>query len=226
MNWSTYKFHCSSLGALLTEPRSGPGLSETCKAELLDIWIRETYGRRKDDNNKYIEKGNMVEEYSMTLYSRVTKKFLTKNDEFFSNDWICGTPDIITKESVIDLKSCWSIHTFYTNLIKPLNKDYIYQINGYKELLGLSTGLLVYCLVNTPDVIIEQEKSRLRYKMGIIDPEASEVYLKAAEQIDRNNIFDDIPIEKRYLEFTVPTVDMTKRNDRLTQCREFLTALQ
>ena len=225
MDWSNYKFHCSSLGALLTEPRSGPGLSETCKAHLLECWIKETYGREKDDTNKYVEKGNMVEEDSITLYSRVSRKLFNKNSETFENDFIVGTPDIITKDSVIDIKSSWTIYTFFTNIHKPLNKDYVWQINGYMALLGLNAGWLVYCLVNTPEVIVEQEKSRLRYKMGIIDPEANETYVQAAANIDLNSNFDDIPIDKRFMGFKVPEMDMKKAYKRVKECREFLTAL-
>jgi hypothetical protein len=223
--FDNYLFHCSSIGEIMTEPRSGKGLSETCKAHLLQCWIGETYGRFKGDTNKYIEKGNMVEEDSITLYSRVAKKLFTKNNETFSNEFITGTPDIIHDSHVVDIKSCWDMFTFFANLHKPLNKDYLYQLNGYWDLLQARSASLVYVLVNTPDVILEQEKSRLRYKMGLIDPESNPVYLHAVAEIDKNGLFDDVPIEKRWIELEVPKLEIAKVYDRVKDCREFLNAL-
>lgn len=220
-----YKFHCSSIGELMTNPRSGTGLSETCKKELLKIWIQRTTGRTRPDMNKYIEKGNMVEEDSITLYSRVTGKLYTKNQETFSNDFIIGIPDIIKDGAVKDIKSCWDCYTFYGNFVTPLNKDYIWQVNGYQDLLHLDSGAIVYVLVNTPDIILEQEKSRLRYKMGLIDPEANGVYNMAVAEIDKNGIFDDIDIQERWIEFEVPKMDMSEVYGRVPIWRGFLNNL-
>lgn len=191
----------------------------------MECWINLKYGRYKGIENKYIEKGNLVEEDSITLYSRVCKKMFVKNDEYFGNEFIVGTPDIIDGKTVIDIKSCWSIHTFFSVLHKPMDKDYLWQINGYKAIIPCDHGKLVYTLVNTPDVLVEQEKSKLRYKMGLIDPEANEVYMKAAENIDKNSYFDDIPIEERYIEFAVPEMNIQEVYERVTECREFLNKL-
>lgn len=224
--FDNYKFHCSSIGSLMTEARTkGDLFGETCKAHMLECWIEETYGRTKDLTNQYVEKGNLVEEDSMTLYSRVTKRFYTKNLQQFENEFICGTPDIINNREVIDLKSSWSIHTFYGCVHKAMNKDYLWQINGYMDLIPCDTGKLVYVLVNTPDVIVEQEKSKLRYKMGLIDPESNGVYQMAASQIEKNNNFDDIPISSRYMEFDVARMDMSKVYDKIKACRIFMNEL-
>lgn len=221
-----YKFHCSSLGKIMTEPRSGPGLSETCKEHLMECWITEVYGRKQELDNKYIEKGLTQEADGITLYSRVTKTFYKKNEEVFENDFIIGTPDIIHENIVRDIKCSWSIFTFFETIHKPMNKVYKYQINGYWDLIpGCEGGRLVYTLVNNPDVLIEQAKSRLRFKLGIIDPDIDPTYLEACEMIDKNSIFDDIPIEKRWIEFEVPKIDMCPVYDRVEECREFLNKL-
>lgn len=225
-NFDNYLFHCSSIGKIMTNPRSGPGLSETCKEHLLSIWIEQTWGRRKDFQNKYIEKGNMVEEDSLTLYSRATKTFYKKNQETFKNEFLIGTPDIIHNGSIKDIKSSWSIHTFYDNFHEGINKGYDYQINGYMAIVpDITEGALVYCLVNTPHVLIEQEKSKLRYKLGVIDADISPEYLEACEQIDKNSIFDDIPIDKRYIEFEISKRDMQPVYTRVKECRNFLNSL-
>lgn len=227
MNFDNYKFHCSSLGALCTDPRSGSGLSETTKGELLDIWICEYWGRTKPDTNKYIEKGLSAEEDGITLYSSVTNTFYAKNIETFENEFIIGTPDIIQDSIVRDIKCSWSMHTFYSNFKKPINKAYKLQINGYWDLIpGCLGGKLVYVLINTPDTLIEQEKSKLRYKMGLIDYDSNGIYKMAEAEIEKNSIFDDMPDDKRWIEFEIPKIDMQAEvYDRVPAWRKFLNDL-
>jgi len=222
-NW---KCHCSSIGKILTEPRSGPGLSETCKAHLLEAWIYETYGRTNEIESKYLTKGTMTEEDGITLYALATKTMYKKNTQVFENEFLIGTPDIITNGQIADIKSSWSIHTFFANFHKPINKDYVAQITGYMQIVPeIKSGKLVYVLVNTPDVLIEQEKSKLKYKMGIIDPDANPAYLEACSEIDKNSIFDDIPLDKRYIEFDINPIPVDKIYTRVKECREFLSSL-
>ena len=69
----------------MTEPKlkadkEAGNLSETSKSYLVEVYIKEMYDREADINSKYIAKGLMVEEDSITLYSRVKKSFL-----WFSN---------------------------------------------------------------------------------------------------------------------------------------------
>lgn len=233
-DWSKYKFHASSIGNLMTEPRSGPGLSETCKAHLLECWIEETYGRKKEITNRYIEKGTNCEEDSITLYSRNTKKFYRKNTETLENDFIIGTPDLyeggdIREATVIkDIKSSWSLYTYFANFTKPINKDYAWQISSYCELSGATSGGLVYCLVNTPENLIWKEKDQLKWKMGIIDPSASELYKAACDEIERAMTYDDIPNEHRTVEFEIDLkkYPMDTVYKRIKECRKFLSELK
>ncbi len=234
MNWSEYKFHPSSLGLIMTDSRTKEPLGETCKDHLMECYVRETYGREKDITNKYIEKGLLAEEDSITLYSMVTKQFYLKNKEQISNDWFIGTPDLFTGRSikdadlVIDLKTSWDIFTFFQTLTKPIKKAYFWQLQAYMDLTGAKEAKLVYCLVNTPYHLIEDEKKKVLWKLGVIDQEHDERYLKACEMIDRNCIFDDIPEEKRYIEFTIDRDNeaIEKAKVRVAECREFLNQMK
>ena len=97
----------------MTNARTGDGLSETVKNYLLEHWIEENLGRITDVSNKFIEKGLAVEEDSITLLSQVTGEFFKKNIDRFENDYLTGTPDIITEDGIIiDIKSSWSLLTF------------------------------------------------------------------------------------------------------------------
>jgi hypothetical protein len=211
----------------MTDSRTKEPLGETCKAHLLECWIAETYDRHKDIKNKYITKGLEVEEDSITLYSRARKKLLIKNEETLSNEFIVGTPDLIHENSVVDIKSSWDIFTFYGVMHKPLNKDYGWQISAYCELLQKESGLLAYCLVNTPEQLINDAKRKLAWDMGVIDPDANELYQQGCERLEKEMIFDDIPFEKRYIEFAIVRTDfpMEKAYQRVKECREFMNAL-
>src|SRR5687767_317042 len=139
-------FRCSSLGSLMTNKQGKKDtttyedLSETCKQALIEMFIARRYHRHKDITNKYIEKGLAVEEDAVTLYSRLEGKFFKKNDQRIHNEFINGEPDLFRGTSVFDadhideLKSSWDIFTFFTVKTKPVNKDYLYQLQGYMAL--------------------------------------------------------------------------------------------
>lgn len=225
MEWGKFKFRASQVGKIMTASRSGDPIGETCKKYLLEVWIRETYGRDKELINKYIAKGNMCEENSMTLYCRNVKKFYKKNKEKFENDFLTGTPDIVDGNTVIDIKSSWDIHTFYSVVASPINKMYEYQLQSYMALTGAIEAKLVYCLVDTPDVLIADEVNRLKWKMGVADPEVNDIYLQASAYLEASLKYTDVPMSERYIEFTI------LRNDKLIQgmydkielCREYLS---
>ena len=152
----------------MTQPRAkGEELSETCKTYLTEVYVNERFKRRKEISNRYIEKGLAVEEDSITLYSRVKKVPFFKNEQRFSNDYIIGTPDHVG-EFVLDIKSSWDIFTFTNTTREDLNKNYYWQLQGYMALTGKREARLAYCLVDTPDQLIEDEKRKLAWKMGLI----------------------------------------------------------
>lgn len=223
-----YKFHCSSLGDIMTDPRSGTGLGETCKKHLLECWIDETYGRKQDIENRYTKKGLMVEEKGITLLSLLKRQFFVKNQETFSNDFITGTPDIVTGDMVRDIKSSWDIYTFYMVLYKPVNKAYEYQLRGYMDLTGRDLSSIDYVLINTPDPLIADRKRRLSYDLGVAATEGpNQEYIDACEEIDRISLYDDIPNDKRHIgmEFKASPEIIGKVYQRVKDCREFLNSL-
>lgn len=231
MDWSKYKFHCSSLGKLYTnqpgkkKTESVKDLSETAKAHLVECWIEETYGRKKDISNKYCEKGTLVEEDSITLYSLVKNEFFYKNDETIENEFFIGTPDV--KDPLIDFKSPWDIFTFHSVIHKPIDKVYKCQLNGYSSILGADTARLVYCLIDAPDHLIVDAKKRVMWQMGIID-DLDPLYQEACERIEKEMTFGDIPREKRYIEFAIKRDDdlIKDLENRVIIGREFLQSLE
>lgn len=227
--FDNYLFHPSSLGLIMTGSRTAEPLGETAKAHLMECYVNRKYGRRKDVTNKFIEKGLLAEEDSLDLYSVVKKELFVKNKETIENSYFIGTPDIIVGESevVIDIKTSWDIFTFFSTIHKPMNKDYYWQLQAYMDLIGARSAKLVYCLVNTPYKLIEDQKKKLMWTMGVIDPETDEAYLKACEMVDKNSNYDDIPMEERYMEFPIERndEDIKKAHERVEYCRNFLNQL-
>jgi len=93
------------------------------------------------------------------------------------------------------------------------------------DLTGAKLAKLVYCLVDTPLKLIEDEKRKLMYTMGVIDPEVNEAYQKSCEKIEKNGTYSiDLQPEERYIEFTVPRDQerIEEAHERVKLCREFL----
>lgn len=220
---------CSSIGFIMTDPRNKTEvISETAKTHLIDLFVADKYDRHSDTFNKYIDKGLQVEEDSITLFSRVKKRFFKKNEERIVNDFINGVPDLFegleirAADIIIDIKSSWDLYTFFRAKHSPVNKQYWWQLQGYMALTGASKALLAYCLVNTPEVNINDEKRRLMYRMGVATDENPD-FIQACEEIDRNMRYDDIPMADRVHEFEVLRDDkaIEQMYERIKKCRDY-----
>jgi hypothetical protein len=220
MTFDNYLFRCSRLGALMTNDRSGKAIGETCMKYLVECYVEKMYGRTKDISNKYIEKGLAVEEDSITLYSRVAKKFFKKNETRVKNEFVSGEPDLFEGESImnadriIDTKSSWDIFTFFFNKTEKINKDYFWQMQGYMDITGASKATLAYCLIDTPDVLIEDEKKRLLWKMGVTSDQNPE-YIKACDEIEKAMRFEDVPMRERLI-----LINIERDHDAIEQMHE------
>jgi len=242
-------FRSSSTGHLMTESRSkSEQISETTKTHLIDVFVSEMYGRREFIDGKFLEKGNEREEDSITLLSRVNRKFYKKNSEKLFNDYIKGEPDIFTGNSIhdadeiFDTKTSWSAHTFFRAINKPLDKMYEWQGHSYMWLTGAKKHTVAYCLVNGTAQAIMDEKRKAGYRYGA-DPEIHPEYINRCKQIEINHIFDlasfksengwfefnndlsnwayDIPMENRVFTFTFDRDEekIQALKNRITDCR-------
>jgi hypothetical protein len=201
MDFSKIKIHCSSLGVLFIEPKDKGAkergeLSETAKKHLIKVYCEHYWGRRKQITSKYLEKGTVCEPLSIELISILDDKYYEKNEEKRENDWIIGTPDIVTDTEIQDVKSSFDAETFLPMVVEPIEKMYVYQLMGYMWLFERQKALIRRCLVNTPESIINGEKYYLMKKMDVATEEAPEYKIAAAE-LEYNATFDDIPPEER-----------------------------
>jgi hypothetical protein len=230
-DWSKTRFRASSWGSLMTEPRTKNGeLSVTCKKELIKIYNLVKYGRKREVVTKQMTKGTMVEPESITLYSRVEKKLFVKNQEKLENEWFTGHPDIFAGESIFkatevhDIKSPWDVHTFTPCLLEDVDEGYELQLQVYFDLTGATEGSVAYCLVDTPDIMIQDELLSLKYKMNLIDESVSPEYQAAALEIVKDMTFGDIDYRERVIKKLVVRDDdlIHKMKDKVPKLRSWL----
>jgi hypothetical protein len=232
INFNETLIRASSVGYLMTEPvakadKEAGILSKTAQKHLLDVYIAEKYGRRKDIQTKQMKKGVEVEQDSIDLLSMYLKKPLQKNENRIANAFITGLPDIIDGKSIIDIKSSYDLWTFLGNLPDKLDNLYYWQLMSYMWLTGATNGYIAYCLVNTPDNIVEQEKYFLLKKMDVISEESPE-FIQEAMKIEFNMKFDDILMDERILIFPVERNedDILRIEQKVIRAREYLTQIE
>ena len=91
-------------------------------------WVRENvvYNRRKEFRSKYTDKGNFCESASIDFLNNHLVLGWSKNKEYLENEWMTGTPDIVTDEEIIDIKNSYDTDTFPLFDFGIKNKDYYY----------------------------------------------------------------------------------------------------
>ncbi len=131
-----------------------PELPQGAKT-LCESWLKEQlYGQRIEYSNKYTSKGWDVEDESIQYLD----ESYIKNEEFFEDEYMCGTPDIILDDMIRDVKNSWDYSTFPLFDTKLPEQNYYWQIQGYMELCDKEKGSIDYMLMDTPD------DDRLTYK--------------------------------------------------------------
>lgn len=211
-------------------------LPQTAKSYLKKYYAYLKYGKWSaglDKGNKYTNKGKLAEEDSITLLSRLDKMFLQKNEERLENEFLTGIPDILVRDNelrviyIYDAKTSWDVETFFDNLDKDLNPLYWWQLQGYMALTGCDVGEVSYCLVNTPETLLEGEKYALLRRFDVVSEE-DPTFQKAYKELLNNMTFDDMPIEAKRLKFTVERDEeaIQKVYKRVAMCREYLATLQ
>ena len=232
MNFNETLIRASSVGYLMTEPVSKADkeagvLSKTAQKHLVEVYIAEKYGRKRDIQTKQMKKGIEAEQESIDLLSMYLKLPFSKNEERFKNDYITGLPDIINGDTIIDIKSSYDLWTFLGNIPDKLDNLYYWQMQSYMWLTGTRKAIIAYCLVNTPESIIQQEKYYLLKKMDVATEENPE-YIKEAMKIEFNMTFDDILMDERVLMFNVDRNedDILRIENKVIKARTFLQELE
>lgn len=161
------KFRCSSIGKLMTEPRSkseGP-LSVGAKTHVREIAAQDIFGVEFEVSSKQMEKGIVCEEQSIALLNAVRGLSLTKNAERRDNGMYTGECDLFhaPRRRGHDIKTSWSIATFPISQTDCEDKLYEWQMRGYMALWDADEWEVNYCLVSTPENLIGYEPQSLHF---------------------------------------------------------------
>lgn len=214
-----FKCRCSAIGKIMTEPQKKTDkLSKTCITYLKEWHLLDKYGISSEITSKYLEKGIQCEADSITLVGIIDDTIYTKNEEFFVNEFLTGTPDIITPTEIIDVKTSWSIKTF-PFLESEYDKGYYWQLQGYMALTGKKSSRLIFCLINTPDHLVNDEIRKFCWNNNIID-----INPELEDEIRSNFTYDQIPLQNRIKSFTIARNDEAIESiyERVKECREYI----
>lgn len=214
-----FKIRCSAIGKIM----GVRGLGKTGESFCED-WLKEQiYSRHKEFDSKYTQKGNEVEDNSIEFIAEnLDYGFLIKNEEHFEDEFMCGTPDIITSKHIIDVKNSWDCFTFPIFDKEIQNKDYFYQLHGYMHLTGIKKAKLVYCLMDTPEHLIEREARNYSYKNGY-----GELDKDTYDSFYDKMTYRDIPIHQRIkvFEFDYDEKVIEKIKERVLECRNYINSI-
>jgi hypothetical protein len=218
------KIRCSAIGKIMTNSRSkGEVLSATTKTYIKELVLEHKYGIKKEINSRYLDKGNQVEDMAIELAEQALDLgFVFKNELFFENDHLTGTPDIITDTLIVDVKSSWNGTTFPMFEDELPNKDYYWQLQGYMELTGKHNAIVAYCLVDTPEDIVLDEIRRVAWAKKELEPSE-----ETEQDVRSQHEFSHIPKDKRVKAFLVEKDEhaIWQIKERVEQCREYYTEL-
>jgi hypothetical protein len=152
---------CSSIGKLMTEPRSkseGP-LSVGARTYIRELAAQEIMGVDFEVSSKEMEKGILCEPDAIALVSRVRGLTLEKNSERRHDGYFIGECDVFhapTREGR-DTKCSWSAKTFPISLADCQDKLYEFQMRAYMRLWDAPRWHVDYVLLDTPAHLIGYE---------------------------------------------------------------------
>jgi hypothetical protein len=221
MDTKQFKARCSSLGKIFTNPRSkAESISETTKTYLEEWMVEQKFGIRKDIASRYLEKGLQMEDTAIQEYANLFKVDAVKNDEWFENDYITGTPDIILDNKIVDIKCSFSAFTFPMFDTELKNKAYEYQLQGYMYLTGKTEAEIAYFLLNSPESVILGEAKKILYTEAL----GQEWLDIIVEEVREAHSYDDIDIKDRCKIFKVERDDtiISEIKNRVENCRDYV----
>ena len=220
-----FKIRCSAIGQIMTNGRSKTEILSKTTQSYLQTWFKEQlYNRHKQFSSKYTDKGNIMEDNSLDFIAeQLGYGMLLKNEDYFSNDFMTGTPDVILKDHIIDVKNSWDNFTFPLFETEVPNKDYFYQAQGYMALTDLDSFKLIYVLSDTPINLIEAEARKYCYANGY-EPNDEDVLNEFIERMT----YKDIDAKYKIKVFEIKRCNETIKaiEERVIECRNYINQLK
>jgi len=224
------KIRASQAGKLMVEPRTKKAkeageLSETSKSFLDELAIEKHYQRRKVVRTDEMRKGIECEEQAITMLQRQVGEGLFKNEDRYEDEHFTGEPDLISSV-VYDTKvpyDIWTFHKAEPPILETGKKTlYYWQLQVYMALTGKSHACLAYCLVDTPEMMLDDILYRAQFKFdgGEDNPECQDY----KEELEKAHRYSDIPEEQRVKLFPVERndEDIDALREKVSQARDYV----
>lgn len=212
--------------SVLMHKFNNPELPEGAKT-YCQKWLKEQlYNRRKHFTNRYLEKGIQCEdgaiEFSAEFHQWVGA---CKNDEWFEDDYMQGTPDIILEQDshVIDIKNSYDAFSFPLFDTEIPTKGYETQLQVYLALTGHEKATLCYCLMDAPLDIMKEEMRRLSWKEGSMGLITDELYNKVKAEMTYSNLIPELRLKTFTVAKDSSVIDELRI--RVDMCREYIASL-
>lgn len=211
-------------------------------------WLKEKlYERRKNFANQYLEKGIAVEDDSIKYAAEnLAWGDVSKNEEWFSDDWMEGTPDVIANlwtrqlvannevlesetPTVIDMKNVWDCFTMPLFEQEIPTEGYETQLQVYMHLVSqeykitFDNAILCYALMSAPLNVMEREMRKLSWEEGHQGLITDEI----RQRVHREMSYETMPPSLRLKTYAVkrnPSV-IDELKHRVELCREYIPTL-
>lgn len=218
-----FKCRASQVGQIMTNDRSGKGMGQTAKS-YCEQWLKEQlYNRKYEFSSKYTQKGNEVEDNSLDFVAeQLGYGLCLKNEQFFENDFVKGTPDAILEDLIIDVKNSWDWNSFPLFAKEIPTKNYYYQLQAYMWLTGIKNAKLIYVLSDTPAHLIEREAWYFAKNNGYGELDA-EIYEKFEQQMTYPDVDPKLKLKVFDIAFDEKVIEDIKV--RVLQCRDYINEI-
>ena len=211
--------------SILIFKRDNPELPQGAKT-YCKKWVKmNSWNVRNEDwKNVVIEKGLICEQEGIDLLNEIISTNYEKNESKFDNEFMQGTPDIITPDIIRDIKNSWDLMTFPMFEDEIPNEQYWWQLQTYMAMTGVQKASLDYVLIDTPMPLVLQDLKNLYYQSG---GKSDEWNVEKYESLFHNYRFDDVPKEKRIKSYTFNYESGIEEKiiERVKMCRIYINQL-
>ena len=217
-----FKIRCSAIAQIMKNDRSGKQMGETAKT-WIEGWVKEQlYNRKKDFYSKYTDKGITCEQSSIDYLSDVLKwGFVLKNEEYFENDFMTGSPDVFFGNSIKEIKNSWDCFTLPLFDENP-NKDQVAQVQGYMALTGAEYAEICYVLMDMPEHLIQKQVYIEASKLGLMELDA-ETEAEIREQYLYSKLSPELRVKRFIIQRDNDFIEAV--NERVLLCRQHVDTL-
>ena len=189
----------------------------------LKKWVKEQlYERRKEFYSKYTDKGISVEQDSIDYLAENLKwGFVLKNEKYFENNHMTGSPDVFVGKWIKEVKNSWDFDTFPLFDTEP-NPDHVCQVQGYMALTGAESAEICYVLMDMPEHLIQKMVYAEASKLGVL-----ELDNEMESEIREQYLYSKLPPHLRIKRFIVHRDNdfIQSVNERVEVCRKYIETL-